>query len=106
MSENTEDKREYQDKPGGQFKKGNPGKPLGARHMTTLLKEAIVRVAEGEELADDLLIVKNTIDSAKKGDPKSRDLIWNYLDGKPAQSKDDPGGEDNPMHMTVTIKKL
>jgi len=40
---NTEEVREYQDKPGGQFQEGNPGKPKGAKNKYTIakLEEAI-----------------------------------------------------------------
>jgi len=40
-SENTGEIREYQEKPGGKFKEGNPGKPVGIKNYLTLLEEAI-----------------------------------------------------------------
>jgi len=47
VSDITEEKREYQEKPGGQFKKGNPGRPPGIKNFTISdLIEAIRKVEE------------------------------------------------------------
>lgn len=70
----------------GTLKKGsvlNPdGKPRGAKHMTTLLREAIVKVAEGDATPADEQIVKRVIELAKLGNLEAIKHVWNYLDGK------------------------
>ena len=70
----------------GTLKKGsvlNPdGKPKGARHMTTLLKDAIVKVAEGSADSHDRLIVQQVIRKAELGDMEAVKHIWNYMEGK------------------------
>jgi hypothetical protein len=61
------------------------GKPKGARHFTTLFKEAVTKIAEGEAESDDILIVKKVIAKAKEGDLKAVDMILDRTDGKAEQ---------------------
>jgi hypothetical protein len=72
------------------FKKGqsgNPkGKPKGVRHFSTLIKEAIKKVAEGDAEPADRLIVKQLVDKAKKGDLAAIDRIMDRVDGKAEQN--------------------
>jgi hypothetical protein len=64
----------------------NPaGKPKGARHMTTLLEEAIKKVADGDAEAADIQIVRKVIEKAKAGEFKHTELIWDRLEGKAPQ---------------------
>lgn len=68
---------------------GNPaGKPPGTKHMSTLLEEAIKKVAEGSDDPEDLQIVKALIKKAKSGDISAIKEIWDRLEGKAAQSLD------------------
>lgn len=55
-NDNTVKKRKYTGKD-GKFKKGNPGKPKGAKHYVTLLEEAVKRIEEkrGKNLFDHLV---------------------------------------------------
>lgn len=80
-----------QDKP-WQFKKGvsgNPkGKPVGAKHMTTLLMQAVRQVSKGEGTRADVEIVKKLIEKAKEGDTKAIEMIFDRSDGKPIQQVD------------------
>ena len=72
----------------GRFVEGNtlsPGKPKGARHMTTLLQEAIKKVAEGDAEPADIQIVRKVIEKAKAGEFKHTELIWDRLEGKAPQ---------------------
>ena len=81
---------EIEREPNGQLKKGvilNPkGKPKGARHFSTLIKEAIQKVADGEDEPADRLIVKQLVDKAKKGDLQAIDRVLDRVDGKAEQT--------------------
>lgn len=74
----------------GQLKKGvilNPkGKPKGARHFSTLIREAIKKVAEGESEPADILIVKQLVMKAKTGDLQAIDRVLDRVDGKAEQT--------------------
>jgi hypothetical protein len=93
--------------PDGTFPKGvsgNPaGKPVGAKHMTTKLMEAITRVSADGGTSDDIQIVKTLVEKAKGGDMRGIELILNYVDGKPKQSEGDLGTAENPIH---TVHKV
>jgi len=62
------------------------GKPKGARHFSTLLREAIIKVAEGDDMPADRLIVKQLVDKAKKGDLQAIDRVLDRVDGKAEQT--------------------
>jgi hypothetical protein len=102
MSEKTEQKPKYQESPGGFFAKGNPGKPVGAKHMTTKLWEAITRVSEGSEVSDDVAIVRTLVEKAKGGDMRGIELVLGYIDGKPKQDVGLSGaGEDGKIEIVI-----
>lgn len=86
MSEKTETNR-YNDPSTGRFMKGNPGKPKGTRHMSTLLREAIEKELESGESYGNL-ITKRVIKSALEGQSWAMRLVYEYLDGKPLQNID------------------
>jgi hypothetical protein len=66
---------------------GNPkGKPLGAKHMTTLLMDALREIPNGHGKPADILIVQKLIQKALQGHDKSIELIWNRIEGKETQS--------------------
>jgi len=46
--------REYQDKPGGQFKEGNPGKPKGAKNKYSMAKLEKAMEAVEDDLNGDI----------------------------------------------------
>ena len=77
------------------------GRPPKGYSITDAFKEMFTKDPETKAR-----IVNAIRKKAEEGDATAQKLLWNYMDGMPAQSKDDPGSEDNPMHMTVTIKKL
>jgi len=80
---------DYQEKPGGLFKKGNPGRPEGARNFTTKVREALEKVAEGNGFTyEEALIKKIMFKAINEGDQSMIKLIWNYIDGMPKQSID------------------
>ena len=75
-----------------QFQKGHDarrnlaGKPKGARHFSTLIREAIQKVAEGDAEPTDILIVKKLAKKAKEGDLKAMDIVFDRVDGKAEQT--------------------
>lgn len=76
--------------PDGTFKKGFSGNPAGAPHgykkLTTLLTEALAKIANDKgETFDELLVkrvIKNAID---KGDMRAIEHIWDRREGKAVQ---------------------
>lgn len=88
----------------GKFLPGNPGKPKGARHMTTKIMEAIVRVSEGGTEPEDVQLVRTLLAKAKEGDMQAMKLIFNYVDGMPPQSLDLETNVSGKVE--VTIKRL
>lgn len=65
----------------------NPkGKPKGARHFSTLIREAIQKVAEGDAEPTDILIVKQLAKKAKEGDLRAMDMVFERVDGKAEQT--------------------
>lgn len=84
IPENTGMKQDTRFKPGVS---GNPkGKPKGARHFSTLIREAIQKVAEGDAEPTDILIVKQLAKKAKEGDLKAMDIVFDRVDGKAEQT--------------------
>lgn len=92
--ENITNKQVYKKKLGGRGGKGfmpgvsgNPaGKPKGARHFSTLIREAIIKVAEGDAEPTDILIVQQLVTKAKKGDLAAIDRVIDRVDGKAEQT--------------------
>lgn len=86
MSETTETKQrpEHLWKPG---QSGNPkGRPKGSRHFSTLIREAITKVAEDTGTSDDKEIVRALVEKAKAGDLKAVDMVLDRVDGKAEQT--------------------
>jgi hypothetical protein len=69
---------------------GNPaGKPKGTRSFTTKVREALEKIAEGKDYSYEEAFIKSILKKAIiDGDSSTQRLIWNYLDGLPAQSMD------------------
>ena len=89
----------YQEKPGGFFKEGNPGKPKGARSFTTKVREALLKVSEDNATTEEQQLIKTIIQVARSGDSAMIRLIWNYLDGMPLQKLG--GDEENPLILNL-----
>lgn len=87
----------------------NPkGGVVGAKHMTTLLKEAIIKVANDKGDTFDKLIVKKVIDKAHKGDLHATEMIWDRMEGKVAQPVHNLNQNLPPLssEQTENLKKL
>lgn len=80
------------------FKKGqsgNPaGKPVGAKHLTTLLREAMIRIANDKGETADIAMVKKLLSLATEGDLRAMELVWDRAEGKATQ------------HVETTIKAV
>lgn len=78
-------KSEYQEYPGGKFKEGNPGggRPKESFSLITILKEKLKTMSpDGKRTAAEVMI-ENIVQDALESDDKMRELIMNYIEGKP-----------------------
>ena len=76
------------------FVKGDPdinreGRPVGARGMTTRVRDALEKYAELKEGGKKeimTVLAEKAIKMALNGDGQMLKIIWNYLDGMPKQN--------------------
>ena len=85
---------------------GNPaGKPKGIRHLSTMLEEAIKRVAEGGTESYDVLLIKRVLKKAiGDGDMKAIEHIWDRIEGKPPQDLNLGNKDDLPFILKIVQK--
>ena len=87
---------------------GNPaGKAPGTKSLTTKVKAALEKIAEGKDFSYEEALIKVILKKAIiDGDTRMIEIIWNYLDGKPNQNLGLIGefknyvitrGEDKPL---------
>lgn len=73
-----------------QFQPGNSGKPLGARHFSTMfreyVKEAGAITKDGQKIGFDKLIVKKMVTMAVDGNLKAAGMVIDRVDGKVPQT--------------------
>lgn len=86
---------------------GNPaGRPVGTRNFTTKVREALEKIAEGKDYTYEEAFVKSILKKAIiDQDPAIMRLIWNYLDGMPAQDIT-TGGEKLPTPIINVLTNV
>lgn len=93
---------------GKPFKKGESGNPKGripgSKNFTTAVREAMQAVAEGTASTYQELIVKRVMQMAIGGDSAMIKLVWEQLDGRPAQ-KVSASFTGTVTHTTVQSSK-
>ena len=78
----------------------NPsGRGPGTKNMTSVLRDAIAQVSEGNPMKRQEKIVQRVLDMAEAGDKDMVKLVWEYMDGKAVQRMDhtSDGEAINPM---------
>lgn len=82
---------------------GNPeGRPVGAKNFTTKVREALEKIADGKDYTYEEAFIKSILKKGiVDGDSGTQRLIWNYLDGLPAQRFD----ENSPLSVSIKISK-
>jgi hypothetical protein len=73
----------------GRFVTGNPGKPVGAQHFSTMFKRVIRQAGgvakDGQKVSYDEIIVKKVITMASEGNLKAAEIVLERVDGKVKQ---------------------
>ena len=91
----------------GRLKKGsvlNPkGKEKGKKHMTTILKDALKKVAEDTGDANDVAVVNALISSAKAGNISAIEMVFNRIDGKQGTLVGDLGDDERVSEISITF---
>lgn len=91
----------------GRLAKGsvlNPkGGEKGKKHMTTILKEALKKVADGSDDPNDVAIVNSLISSAKAGNIGAIEMVFNRIDGKQGTLVGDLGDDERVSEISITF---
>jgi len=86
----------------GRFKEGmsgNPaGKPIGARGFTTKVREALEKIADGQNYTYEEAFIKAILKKAIiDRDVGMMRTVWEQLDGKPIQRTELTGKDGEPI---------
>lgn|SRR3990167_875455 len=88
----------------------NPnGRPNGQRNYATIYREALRKIGETQDMTPEQieeLIEQVGLKKALQGDFKFFEDIRSRIHGKPKSADGDLGSKDNPIQMTVTVKRL
>ena len=103
----TEDRKygenTVRDPASGRFVTGNPGKPVGAQHFSTMFKRVIRQLGgvakDGQKVSYDEIIVKKVVTMAADGNLKAAEMVIERVDGKVKQ----PITMDNEMKFTGKV---
>ena len=83
--------------------KGNKFSVQDRRMLTNALRRSIARKAmKGPDAA--ARIADKLVDKALDGEPWAVGMVFDRLEGKPAQSVSLTGGDENDMPIAITIK--
>lgn len=89
----------------GRFVQGNPGgpgRPPGSLSLVGLLKKKLEEIPDGEQKTWAELFIEKTLNDSYKGDPTSKKLVWNYVEGLPHERIDvTSGGKPIPLFGNV-----
>ena len=91
----------------GQFIQGNPGKPPGAKHNSTLLKETLINSVSESNMIDMINTLKSK--AINEGCLQSIKMIFEYTLGKPSQMIINQNYEHNaqePVSFNDIIKAV
>ena len=73
----------------GRFVTGNPGKPVGTQHFSTMFKKVIRQKGgtskDGEDVPFDEIIVKKIVTMAAGGNLNAAEIVLDRVDGKVKQ---------------------
>lgn len=84
-------------------KSGNPkGRPKGAKHKVTILKEAVLAESENMVLKNWTNVVQKTIDLANEGDSTALKILWDRF----LPAKQEVKGNGNKMSVSITIEGM
>jgi hypothetical protein len=79
----------------GRFVTGNPGKPVGARHFSSMFKRVIKQMGgvakDGQKVSYDEIIVKKIVLMASDGNLKAAEIVIERVDGKVKQEHEISG---------------
>lgn len=100
--DNQETAKKQRGRPFVKGKSGNPdGRPKKGYSITEWFKGMLDSKPEVKDAIGNSILKK-----ALQGDTTAQKLVWNYMDGLPAKSPDDPGTDENPFKLEVTVKRL
>lgn len=88
-----------------QFKKGQGGRPKGAKNKVTLLREAVLANAETTVLEQWDQVVKTTLELAQKGDSTCLKILWDRM-VPTRKATDDSQGVKKDYDVTIKIERL